>query len=105
MKPAFFNWDLMSELNFIHAGLHPSWITVAGSDPANAYAHVYSCLVCALGWDLRDLEPGSRFGIASLIPMSLISSESQFLLFTKQTNKHKPKTKQKTHKHEVEKMN
>lgn len=73
----------MSKLNFNQAGLHPSWITVAGPDPANAYAHEYSLLVYALGWDLRDLEPSSRFAIASLFPKSLICSVSQFLLFTK----------------------
>lgn len=73
----------MSKLNFIQAGLHPSWITVAGPGPANAYAHEYSLLVYALGWDLRDLEQSSRFAIASLFPKSLICSVSQLLLFTK----------------------
>lgn len=37
----------MSKLNYIQAGLHPSWIAVGGPDPANAYAHEYSPLVCA----------------------------------------------------------
>lgn len=91
MKPAFFNWDLMSKLNFIRAGLHPSWITVAGPDPANAYAHEYSRLVYALGWDLTDLEPSSRFAIASLFPRSLICSESQFLLLLKKKKKQREK--------------
>lgn len=83
MKPAFFNWDLMSKLNFIQAGLHPSWITAAGPDPANAFSHEYSRLVYALGWDLRDLEHSSRCAVASRFPESLICSASQFLLFTK----------------------
>lgn len=39
----------MSKLNYIQAGLHPSWIAVAGPDPANAYVHEYSHLVYALG--------------------------------------------------------
>lgn len=68
MKPAFFNGDLMSKLNYIQAGLHPSWIAVAGSDPANACEHEYPPLVYALGWDLRDLEPCSRSSITSLSP-------------------------------------
>lgn len=39
----------MSKLNYIQAGLHPSWIAVAGPDHANAYVHEYSHLVYALG--------------------------------------------------------
>lgn len=39
----------MSKLNYIQAGLHPSWIAVAGPDSADAYTHEYSLLVCALG--------------------------------------------------------
>lgn len=77
----------MSKLNFIQAGLHPSWITVAGPDPANAYAHEYSHFVYSLGWDLRDLEPSSRFPIPSLFHRSLICSESQFPSFTKKKKK------------------
>lgn len=49
MKPAFFNGDLMSKLNYIQAGLHPSWIEVAGPGPANAYAYEYPPLVYTLG--------------------------------------------------------
>ena len=89
MKPAFSNWDLTSKLNFIQAGLHPGWITAAGPDPASAYAHEYSQLVYALGWDLRDLEPSSRFGIASLFPKSLVGSESFLLLSTKKKKQRK----------------
>lgn len=75
----------MRKLNFIQAGLRPSWITVAGPDPASACAHEYSCLVFTLGWDMGDLEPSSRFAINPHLPQSLIWSDSLFL-FTLKNN-------------------
>lgn len=61
-ETSIFYWDLLSKLNFIQAGLHPSRITVAVPHPTNA--HEYS------RWVLGDLEPSSRFAVPSC-PSSL----------------------------------
>lgn len=47
----------MSKLNYSQAGLHTSWIAVAGPDPADVYAHEYSPLVYGLGLE----RPGTLF--------------------------------------------
>lgn len=86
-ETSIFYWDLLSKLNFIQAGLHPSRITVAVPHPTNA--HEYS------RWVLGDLEPSSRFAVPSLLPKLLICFESQFVLFTLKTQEQKNKTKQK----------
>lgn len=86
-ETSIFYWDLLSKLNFIQAGLHPSQITVAVPHPTNA--HEYS------RWVLGDLEPSSRFAVPSLLPKLLICFESQFVLFTLKTQEQKNKTKKK----------
>lgn len=95
----------MSKLSFIPAGLHPSWVTVADPDPAPAYAHEYFCLVYALGWGLGDLEPCSRFAIASLsyVPYLGVNLSFYYLLKTNKQEQQKttPPTNQpkKPHSH------